>query len=491
MANDTIIKFTRNAVPEHCADEALIRLDDMVHSPGKPILMKYRDSNNVLRAIFAIGLGSGKGRDNYQVISTRNVRFVNKVVYELSDVSQLRNGEIHLYITEDGKAQLLFFEDPVRKSKDVKGPIIYENLEDGSMIFIGPDGIARTAGDWYTQEETKKILEDYATKGYVDARITERITEIVGGGEITLEGYVKTVNDIAPDEFGNVNINLPDVDGLLSKAEASETYVKTISVNSGEKQAIDITGNIDIDTTDPRLLQEYIDYIESKLKYTYTYGISVTANTGTINLPSSITSITFTATPSVGKSNDMGSKPISVSSTELTAGTGWSSTGNIWTKTVNIESLKENSISSGSIGLKITNSDGKSSTKTASLSVNINKPWFVFETAGYDANDNLLPQPTTAEVKDIVESFINETATPLRTYNKVMSSIKISTIGGERQFVWFAIPSIYTKFEAIQATQPIILPEKKVVETIWGNYTVYRTNVDFNKSEKDIEIKMS
>ena len=258
-----------------------------------------------------------------------------------------------------------------------------------------------------------------------------------------------------------------EADGLF---QPLGSYVKTISVNSGAKQSIDLTGNIDLNLTslssDSRLTADMVDYLTSKLTYNYGYSCSIAASPTSLSLPSETTQITFTASFSVTKSNDTGNKPINLSS--VTSSTsGWTKSGNTYVKTVIVDPTAT-SASSGSITATVTNSDNQSGTATGnSKNVNFSKPWFVFEDAS----------GTLADPAQVVVDLISGTRSNLKT-GRAAIDVSNTAVTMTKDYLWFAIPNTRTMGDANNIAGLSALESSTAKYTPsatgLGTYSIYR-----------------
>lgn len=224
------------------------------------------------------------------------------------------------------------------------------------------------------------------------------------------------------------------------------------------------------------LTQDMYDYLLSKLNYTYTYSVEITKSPGTISSPSNVTSVTFTATFKASKRNDSGTVNLIVS--EVTGVTGgWTSTGvNTFTKTVNVDYTKS-SVSSGNIGGTVTVTEGRSGTASGSSSVNITKPWFVFE------SDTEMFESDT----DVVEQLIAGTLSEFRKSNGTIN--EEITITNTKPYLWFALPGTRTNIDAnqIAGLSSLLYIEGSSIlcrpSTTLGDYKLYRWGTPLSPGE--------
>lgn len=224
------------------------------------------------------------------------------------------------------------------------------------------------------------------------------------------------------------------------------------------------------------LTQDMYDYLLSKLNYIYTYSVEITKSPGTISSPSNITSVTFTATFKASKRNDSGTVNLIVS--EVTGvTTGWTSTGvNTFTKTVNVDYTKS-SESSGNIEGTVIVTEGRSGTASGSSSVNITKPWFVFE------SDTEMFESDT----DVVEQLITGTLSEFRKSNGTIN--EEITITNTKPYLWFALPGTRSTIDAnqIAGLSSLLYIEGSSIlcrpSTTLGGYKLYRWGTPLSPGE--------
>jgi hypothetical protein len=224
------------------------------------------------------------------------------------------------------------------------------------------------------------------------------------------------------------------------------------------------------------LTQDMYDYLLSKLNYTYTYSVNITKSPETINSPSNVTSVTFTATFRASKRNDSGTVNLTVSGvTGVT--TGWTSTGvNTFTKTVDVDYTKS-SVSSGTINGTVAVTEGRSGNASGSSSVNITKPWFVFE------SDTEMFESDT----DVVEQLITGTLSELEKSNSTIN--REITITNTKPYLWFALPGTRTNIDANQIaglSSLLSIGGSSILcspSTTLGTYKLYRWGTPLSPGE--------
>ena len=337
-------------------------------------------------------------------------------------------------------------------------------------------------GSYAEESHTHSTQDISGLQSYVDERILQ--AQLNGGGnqEIDLSTYL-TKSEAAStyQPIGNYLTEHQDLSGYQPAGD----YVKTISINSGTKQSIDNTGNIDLSLSsisDSRLTADMIDYLESKLAYTYGYSCSISASPNSISLPSNTTQVTFTATFSVSKSNDSGNKPVSI--TDVTSSTaGWTKSGNTYTKTATIDPTTT-SCSSGSITATVTNSDNKSGTATgSSKSVSFSKPWYVFED-----NSGTLSNPA-----QVVADLLSGTRTNLKTGRSAID-VSNTPVTMTKDYLWFAIPNTRTMVDANNIAGLSALESstaKYTPSTSLGTYSIYRWGGSLSAGEFLFNLKIN
>ena len=311
------------------------------------------------------------------------------------------------------------------------------------------------------------------------------------------DSYTKNESDQLYQPVGNYLTQHQDISGKAdvgdsyTKNESNQLYqlkgdyVKTISVNSGTKQTIDSEGNIDltVSSSDSRITADMIEYIESKLAYTYGYSCSISASPTSLSLPSNTTEITYTATFSVTKTNDTGSKPISLSSVSSST-SGWTKSGNTYVKTVTVDPTAT-SATSGSISATVTNSDGKSGNATgSSKSVSFTKPWFVFEDAS----------GTLSDPAQVVKDLISGTRSNLKTGRNAID-VSNTSVTMTKDYLWFAIPNTRTMVDANNIAGLSALESSTAkytpTETGLGTYSIYRWGGSLSAGEFLFNLKIN
>lgn len=229
------------------------------------------------------------------------------------------------------------------------------------------------------------------------------------------------------------------------------------------------------------LTEDMLDYLNSKLAYTYGYTYSISANPSSITFPSNTSSIKFTATFGVSKTNDTGNKDISLSS--VTSSTsGWTKNGNTYEKTITVDPTQK-SQSSGTITATVTNSDGKSGTATGSQkTVNYSKPWYVFED-----NGSTLSNPV-----QVVEDLLSGTRANLKT--DTASTNGSVTIATSKDYIWFAIPNTRVMGSVEQIAGLSMLESntaKYTPTTSLGTYSIYRWVGDLAAGSLTFNLKIN
>ena len=351
------------------------------------------------------------------------------------------------------------------------------------------------AGNYAPTTHTHGTADITGLQSYVDEKIALAQLE---GKEVDLSAYITRAE--ANSNFQPVGNYLTQHQDISGKADVGDSYtknesnqlyqvkgdyVKTISVNSGTKQTIDSEGNIDltVSSSDSRITADMIEYIESKLAYTYGYSCSISASPTSLSLPSSTTEITYTATFSVTKTNDTGSKPISISSVSSST-SGWTKSGNTYVKTVTVDPTAT-SATSGSISATVTNSDGKSGNATGnSKSVFFTKPWFVFEDAS----------GTLSDPAQVVKDLISGTRSNLKTGRNAID-VSNTSVTMTKDYLWFAIPNTRTMVDANNIAGLSALESSTAkytpTETGLGTYSIYRWGGSLSAGEFLFNLKIN
>lgn len=297
---------------------------------------------------------------------------------------------------------------------------------------------------------------------------------------ISLDGYATedfVAQKIAEAELGGEGGEGPDLSGYVTKSEI-EGFITSddlpeipTTISSFTNDAGYLTEHQDISGLQPKLSDDIIEYLNSKLSYTYGYSCSISASPSSITFPSNTTKVTYTATFSVSKRNDIsGSKAVSISSiSNVTSGWTVSSTDSTkYIKEVTVDKTATSN-SSGAISATVVNSDSKSGTANASSkSISFSKPWYIFEHAS----------STISGLGTLIENYIGGTTTgQLEKGTSGFTAIeKTYEISLKNNYIWYAVPNTLTK--TVDATQLGVSIANKTaigtVSTTLGTYTLFR-----------------
>lgn len=329
-----------------------------------------------------------------------------------------------------------------------------------------------------TLDTLKELADAIGSNSSIIGTLNDAIGNKADKSEIpSLEGFATenyVAQKISEAQLGGGDGEGPDLSGYVTKSEI-EGFITSDDLPSNVSSLTNDAGYITesaLNNLQPKLSDEIIEYLNSKLSYTYGYSCSISASPSSLTLPSSTTKITYTATFSVSKGNDSGPKDISISSISgVTSGWTKSSTNsNQYKKEVTIDPTAT-SASSGSISGTVTNSDSKSGTATAnSKTVNFTKPWYIFEHAS----------STISGLGNIVQDFIGgSTEGRLEKGTSGFTAIeKTYEISLKNNYVWYAVPNTLNK--TVDATQlgVSLLDKDKTpkgtVSTTLGTYTLFR-----------------
>ena len=158
------ITLSRSRSVEESRAVALLRLDQYEFKQGEPVVIYYRDGDNV-DYIYAIGTGEGKGW--YKIITTGQQTIIWSVETSLPDISTLIHGEVRLYNDENGDwytVRAIEDEttgDTTRQIRILSSvPKIFINIQDNSIWVSDEDRKARRINSIYTKEEINELLSE-------------------------------------------------------------------------------------------------------------------------------------------------------------------------------------------------------------------------------------------------------------------------------------------------------------------------------------------
>ena len=155
------ITLSRSRSVEESRAVALLRLDQYEFKQGEPVVIYYRDGDNV-DYIYAIGTGEGKGW--YKIITTGQQTIIWSVETSLPDISTLIHGEVRLYNDENGDWYTVravedeTTGDTIRQIRILSSvPKIFINIQDNSIWVSDEDRKARRINSIYTKEEINEL----------------------------------------------------------------------------------------------------------------------------------------------------------------------------------------------------------------------------------------------------------------------------------------------------------------------------------------------
>lgn len=214
------------------------------------------------------------------------------------------------------------------------------------------------------------------------------------------------------------------------------------------------------------LTLDMVNYLNSKLAYTYNFTYNIAASPSIVTLPSQIPiSITFTATFVASKTNDTGSKTLTVTDVSSNT-TNWIKNGITYVKTITIDPTKS-SQNSDVISAIVTNSEGVSGTAIgSSKTVTFSKPWFIFEENTESLNDP----------NQVIKELLNKTKPNLKSDTKAFN--EEITVNMSKDYLYFAIPNTRTLVTVDQIAGLSMLESKTAKylpnDTGLGTYSIYR-----------------
>ena len=145
----TLIQISRDKNIEESRSVAIIRLNQMKHYPGQPVMVAYLDSDNSERIVFAIGIKEGTGPDCYRLADIGGVIDVEDVDSSLPDSSDLVHGEV--YVSKNDSGNWCFVNlGSDKKTREIK------EIEEESYIFRS----IKTGHKWFFNKKTQSCKRD-------------------------------------------------------------------------------------------------------------------------------------------------------------------------------------------------------------------------------------------------------------------------------------------------------------------------------------------
>lgn len=162
--NTTLIRFPRCKFIAESRQIALLHLmEDVTHVVGQPVMVSYykNSQKTEIDTIVAIGIGNGKGKNCFKVITTGQFILIWDIVYSLPDISSLVHGEVYLYNDRTAKIWYMVYSDngiyrniiPITEE-----PKFYIRLTDNSLWVSGSDLIVKPLADFYSKTEIDAIV---------------------------------------------------------------------------------------------------------------------------------------------------------------------------------------------------------------------------------------------------------------------------------------------------------------------------------------------
>lgn len=166
--NTTIIRFPRCKFIAESRQIALLHLmEDVTHIVGQPVMVSYykNSQKTEIDTIVAIGIGNGKGKNCFRVITTGQFILIWDIVYSLPDVSSLIHGEVYLYNDRTAETwYMVYSNDGIYRDIDpiTEETKFYIRLTDNSIWVSGSDLIVKSLTDFYTKtQEIGSISEEF------------------------------------------------------------------------------------------------------------------------------------------------------------------------------------------------------------------------------------------------------------------------------------------------------------------------------------------
>lgn len=189
---------------------AVIHLNNIEHSVGKPVMVRYGLASGGTDTITAIGIKMGKGPDCYSIVSEGGVNYVAEVNEDLPDVSSL----IHniTYIAKFNDTWCSVYIDGTGTTRVIGA------LSDGSKFYCLSDG-----HDYYYKNG--EVVRDDDLVGFINDTI-----EVLRRGEIKLEVSSNIRTKYKPGEI----IPIPSLTVLVKDKDGNDmTTLCEFSIKSG------------------------------------------------------------------------------------------------------------------------------------------------------------------------------------------------------------------------------------------------------------------
>lgn len=145
-------------VIEESKDVALVVLNQTRQVPGKINIIYYRNEDNKVDFLYAIGKASGTGPLYYSMVQEHEETLVVTITNQPSDVSDLVHEEKALaYNSETEKWYILEERSGIRQITELTSPGIYRNLDDGFRWFFN-GSVLKREDDFLSSDETEWLI---------------------------------------------------------------------------------------------------------------------------------------------------------------------------------------------------------------------------------------------------------------------------------------------------------------------------------------------
>ena len=205
--NTTLIRFPRCKFIAESRQIALLHLmEDVTHVVGQPVMISYykNSQKTEIDTIVAIGIGNGKGKNCFKVITTGQFILIWDIVYSLPDVSSLVHGEVYLYNDRTAKIWYMVYsnEGVYRKIEPItEEPKFYIRLTDNSLWVSGSDLIVKPLADFYSKTEIDAIVSQIKIDTDF-SQIEEKLNEAIEKSNSAIDKTVELEERIEHIEDG-------------------------------------------------------------------------------------------------------------------------------------------------------------------------------------------------------------------------------------------------------------------------------------------------
>lgn len=208
MYRDKIIKISRSKNIEESVEVAILKLDTIFHYKGVFCMVNYKDADENLDSVVALGLHDGIGRDCYKIVSLHKDNIVWGVQNFLPDISNLVHDEKYIYHNTEEEGWYIVYgiqrgeERWTRIIERVgelyKGWTKFINLADYTEWVYDPDDKkVRLLYDFYNKKEIEDLIEKVRREvRYVDFdTLTPSQIEMLRGPAGSVDNFVVLTED--------------------------------------------------------------------------------------------------------------------------------------------------------------------------------------------------------------------------------------------------------------------------------------------------------